>query len=137
MMNWVYGWLHRDFHFVTCLELFLHLDHQSTCKSVEQSLGLKKCASLDSLQAALLTEQITRMSGRCSLGLLDLDDKHGVLERSRGCNNSFRAAIDRSYATEATQESVVEITEKITGDNFYIILQSIFYQKHVAYMCVK
>lgn len=65
-------------------------------QAVGPSLGLKKSSSLESLQTAVAEADIKRA--------------HSRIVRGRGCNESFRAAIDKSYekpalATEDSMET--------------------------------
>lgn len=53
------------------------------------SLGLKKSSSLESLQTAVAEATLN--------GEIDLNRPHSRIVRGRGCNESFRAAIDKSY----------------------------------------
>lgn len=53
------------------------------------SLGLKKSSSLESLQTAVAEAALN--------GEIDLNRPHSRIVRGRGCNESFRAAIDKSY----------------------------------------
>lgn len=53
------------------------------------SLGLKKSSSLESLQTAVAEVTLN--------GEIDLNRPHSRIVRGRGCNESFRAAIDKSY----------------------------------------
>ena len=54
------------------------------------TLGLKKSSSLESLQTAM--SEVNRKSE-----LLPFHRPRANMVRGRGCNESFRAAIDKSY----------------------------------------
>uniref|UniRef100_A0A672J5M6 Partitioning defective 3 homolog n=1 Tax=Salarias fasciatus TaxID=181472 RepID=A0A672J5M6_SALFA len=58
-------------------------------QEVGRSLGLKKSSSLESLQTALAEITVN--------GELTVDRPRSRIIRGRGCNESFRAAIDKSY----------------------------------------
>ncbi|XP_075870985.1 partitioning defective 3 homolog [Nelusetta ayraudi] len=58
-------------------------------REVGPSLGLKKSSSLESLQTAVTEATLNGEAGRSRL--------HSRIVRGRGCNESFRAAIDKSY----------------------------------------
>ncbi|XP_033842159.2 partitioning defective 3 homolog [Periophthalmus magnuspinnatus] len=75
------------------------MDLGSSFPAVGPSLGLKKSASLESLQTALAEVSVTRA--------------HSHIVRGRGCNESFRAAIDKSY--EKTGSSTGPTTEEDTS----------------------
>lgn len=76
--------------FVSSLTLMplLHLPAGSE-RQVGPSLGLKKSSSLESLQTAVTEATLNGEVGRNRL--------HSRIVRGRGCNESFRAAIDKSY----------------------------------------
>uniref|UniRef100_A0A672J6P5 Partitioning defective 3 homolog n=1 Tax=Salarias fasciatus TaxID=181472 RepID=A0A672J6P5_SALFA len=61
----------------------------NTTPEVGRSLGLKKSSSLESLQTALAEITVN--------GELTVDRPRSRIIRGRGCNESFRAAIDKSY----------------------------------------
>lgn len=58
-------------------------------QQVGPSLGLKKSSSLESLQTAVAEATLN--------GEINMNRPHSRIVRSRGCNESFRAAIDKSY----------------------------------------
>ncbi|XP_061522324.1 partitioning defective 3 homolog isoform X2 [Phycodurus eques] len=65
------------------------MDLGSSGLNVGPSLGLKKSSSLESLHTALAAA--TRN------GEINVNRPHSRIIRGRGCNDSFRAAIDKSY----------------------------------------
>ncbi|XP_029955434.1 partitioning defective 3 homolog isoform X2 [Salarias fasciatus] len=65
------------------------MDLGSGEQEVGRSLGLKKSSSLESLQTALAEITVN--------GELTVDRPRSRIIRGRGCNESFRAAIDKSY----------------------------------------
>ncbi|XP_077410545.1 partitioning defective 3 homolog isoform X2 [Vanacampus margaritifer] len=65
------------------------MDLGSSGQNVGPSLGLKKSSSLESLHTALAAA--TRN------GEINVNRPRSRIIRSRGCNDSFRAAIDKSY----------------------------------------
>ncbi|XP_030612054.1 partitioning defective 3 homolog isoform X2 [Archocentrus centrarchus] len=65
------------------------MDLGSAEQQVGPSLGLKKSSSLESLQTAL--------AGVAMNGEINVHRTHSRIVRGRGCNESFRAAIDKSY----------------------------------------
>lgn len=69
-------------------------------QAVGPSLGLKKSSSLESLQTAVAEAALN--------GETDIKRSHSRIVRSRGCNESFRAAIDKSYEKPAvsTEDSI-------------------------------
>lgn len=60
-------------------------------QEVGPCLGLKKSSSLESLQTAVAEATLN--------GEIDVNRPHSRIVRGRGCNESFRAAIDKSYET--------------------------------------
>lgn len=74
---------------------------------VGPSLGLKKSSSLESLQTAVAEATLN--------GEINLNRPHSRIVRGRGCNESFRAAIDKSYerpgVTAAEEENSMETRE--------------------------
>lgn len=68
----------------------------SSTKDVGPSLGLKKSSSLESLQTAVAEVTLN--------GDLPFHRPRPRIIRGRGCNESFRAAIDKSYDRPATTE---------------------------------
>lgn len=69
-------------------------------QAVGPSLGLKKSSSLESLQTAVAEATLN--------GEADVKRSHSRIVRGRGCNESFRAAIDKSYEKPAasTEDSM-------------------------------
>lgn len=76
-------------------------------QQVGPSLGLKKSSSLESLQKALAAVALN--------GEINVHRTHSRIVRGRGCNESFRAAIDKSYekpgAPAAEEENSVDTCE--------------------------
>ncbi|XP_029985286.1 partitioning defective 3 homolog, partial [Sphaeramia orbicularis] len=79
----------------------------SSAKDVGPSLGLKKSSSLESLQTAVAEVTLN--------GDLPFHRPRPRIIRGRGCNESFRAAIDKSYdrpsATEEEDEGMETLEE--------------------------
>uniref|UniRef100_A0A671YRK1 Par-3 family cell polarity regulator n=1 Tax=Sparus aurata TaxID=8175 RepID=A0A671YRK1_SPAAU len=77
---------------------------------VGPSLGLKKSSSLESLQTAVAEATLN--------GEINLNRPHSRIVRGRGCNESFRAAIDKSYerpgVTAAEEENSMETLDEDT-----------------------
>lgn len=73
-------------------------------QQVGPSLGLKKSSSLESLQTAVAEATLN--------GEININRPRSRIVRSRGCNESFRAAIDKSYekpgVTVAEEENSME-----------------------------
>ncbi|XP_056440803.1 partitioning defective 3 homolog [Gadus chalcogrammus] len=70
-------------------------------QEVGPSLGLKKSSSLESLQTAVAEASLN--------GDINVHRPRQHINRGRGCNESFRAAIDKSYDTSvavATEEDI-------------------------------
>ena len=65
-------------------------------KEVGPTLGMKKSSSLESLQTMITEMKMDNIRGAKT-------SKNSRVVRGRGCNESFRAAVDRSY--EAAQDS--------------------------------
>lgn len=90
-------------------------------QEVRPSLGLKKSSSLESLQMAVAEATLN--------GEIDINRPHSQIVRGRGCNESFRAAIDKSYekpgVTTAEEENSME-----TGVYFLFLFCKIVYSKH-------
>lgn len=68
----------------------------SSTRDVGPSLGLKKSSSLESLQTAVAEVTLN--------GDLPFHRPRPRIIRGRGCNESFRAAIDKSYDRPAPPE---------------------------------
>ncbi|XP_053714846.1 partitioning defective 3 homolog isoform X3 [Synchiropus splendidus] len=79
----------------------------SSEQEVGPSLGLKKSSSLESLQTAVAEITLNGESGP--------QRSHSRIVRGRGCNDSFRAAIDKSYekvcANSAEEENSMDTHE--------------------------
>ncbi|KAM9790904.1 par-3 family cell polarity regulator alpha, b isoform 1-T1 [Syngnathus typhle] len=71
-------------------------DTGSSTKDVGPSLGLKKSSSLESLQTAVAEATLN--------GDLPFHRPRPRIIRGRGCNESFRAAIDKSYDRPAAED---------------------------------
>lgn len=82
-------------------------------QEVGPSLGLKKSSSLESLQTAVADATLN--------GEIDINRSHSRIVRGRGCNESFRAAIDKSYeqpaVTTAEEENSMETGETPPGSS--------------------
>uniref|UniRef100_A0A674PN21 Par-3 family cell polarity regulator n=1 Tax=Takifugu rubripes TaxID=31033 RepID=A0A674PN21_TAKRU len=78
---------------------------------VGPSLGLKKSSSLESLQTAVAEATLN--------GETDIKRSHSRIVRGRGCNESFRAAIDKSYEKSAapTEDSMDTLEEDTEGSS--------------------
>uniref|UniRef100_A0AAQ5Z0Y0 PDZ domain-containing protein n=1 Tax=Amphiprion ocellaris TaxID=80972 RepID=A0AAQ5Z0Y0_AMPOC len=84
------------------------------CRSSEQevgpSLGLKKSSSLESLQTAVAEVTLN--------GEINVNRPRSRIIRGRGCNESFRAAIDKSYekpsVTAGEEENSMETLDEDT-----------------------
>lgn len=73
-----------------CFTFYLFvLPPGSSTRDVGPSLGLKKSSSLESLQTAVAEVTLN--------GDLPFHRPRPRIIRGRGCNESFRAAIDKSY----------------------------------------
>uniref|UniRef100_A0A8C5NH84 PDZ domain-containing protein n=1 Tax=Gouania willdenowi TaxID=441366 RepID=A0A8C5NH84_GOUWI len=80
----------------------------SSTKDVGPSLGLKKSSSLESLQTAVAEVTLN--------GDLPFHRPRPRIIRGRGCNESFRAAIDKSYDRPAPTEEDDEGMETLEED---------------------
>uniref|UniRef100_A0A1A7W7I6 Par-3 partitioning defective 3 homolog n=2 Tax=Iconisemion striatum TaxID=60296 RepID=A0A1A7W7I6_9TELE len=80
----------------------------SSTKDVGPSLGLKKSSSLESLQTAVAEVTLN--------GDLPFHRPRPRIIRGRGCNESFRAAIDKSYDRPAVMEDDDEGMETLEED---------------------
>ncbi|XP_056155039.1 partitioning defective 3 homolog [Lampris incognitus] len=78
------------------------MDLGSSEQEVGPSLGLKKSSSLESLQTAVAEAMIN--------GDINVNRPRSRIIRGRGCNESFRAAIDKSY-----EKSGVMVTAEDNG----------------------
>ena len=81
-------------------EIFLFTDKKDPSQ-IGPTLGLKKSSSLESLQTAV--QEVTEDEGS---GLWRPPNRGMV--RGRGCNESFRAAVDRSYDGPPTDAEAME-----------------------------
>ena len=75
-------------------------------QEVGPELGLKKSSSLESLQTAVAESSLKSE--------INVNRPRSRISRSRGCNESFRAAIDKSYETPgvpSTEENSMETRE--------------------------
>lgn len=98
-------------------ELFVHVIHSvplyppsgSSTKDVGPSLGLKKSSSLESLQTAVAEVTLN--------GDVPFHRPRPRIIRGRGCNESFRAAIDKSYDRPAATEEDDEGMETCKASN--------------------
>ncbi|XP_069367147.1 par-3 family cell polarity regulator alpha, b isoform X6 [Paralichthys olivaceus] len=84
------------------------IDAGSSTKDVGPSLGLKKSSSLESLQTAVAEVTLN--------GDLPFHRPRPRIIRGRGCNESFRAAIDKSYDRPAPTEEDDEGMETLEED---------------------
>lgn len=82
--------------FINNWTLFCLTPSGSSTKDVGPSLGLKKSSSLESLQTAVAEVTLN--------GDLPFHRPRPRIIRGRGCNESFRAAIDKSYDRPAAME---------------------------------
>ncbi|XP_077416028.1 par-3 family cell polarity regulator alpha, b isoform X2 [Vanacampus margaritifer] len=80
----------------------------SSTRDVGPSLGLKKSSSLESLQTAVAEVTLN--------GDLPFHRPRPRIIRGRGCNESFRAAIDKSYDRPAAAEEEDEGMETLEED---------------------
>ncbi|KAM6989375.1 par-3 family cell polarity regulator alpha, b isoform 4-T4 [Tautogolabrus adspersus] len=80
----------------------------SSTRDVGPSLGLKKSSSLESLQTAVAEVTLN--------GDLPFHRPRPRIIRGRGCNESFRAAIDKSYDRPAATEEEDEGMETLEED---------------------
>lgn len=84
------------------------------------SLGLKKSSSLESLQTAVAEATLN--------GEIDLNRPHSRIVRGRGCNESFRAAIDKSY--EVAGVTVADEDNSMDTGVYLVILLYLEEPKH-------
>uniref|UniRef100_A0A8L0DU83 Par-3 family cell polarity regulator n=1 Tax=Oncorhynchus mykiss TaxID=8022 RepID=A0A8L0DU83_ONCMY len=78
----------------------------STGETIGPSLGLKKSSSLESLQTAVAEVTLN--------GEINLHRPRPRIIRGRGCNESFRAAIDKSYDKPGVIVTAMEELEEDT-----------------------
>ena len=64
-------------------------------KDIGPTLGLKKSSSLESLQTVV--QEIQMQEEETDVGCYGYRPNAIRVVRGRGCNDSFRAAVDRSY----------------------------------------
>uniref|UniRef100_A0A8D0D9X3 Par-3 family cell polarity regulator n=1 Tax=Sander lucioperca TaxID=283035 RepID=A0A8D0D9X3_SANLU len=85
-------------------------DGKAGSAEVGPSLGLKKSSSLESLQKAVAEALLN--------GEINVNRPRSRIARGRGCNESFRAAIDKSYekpgVTTAEEENSMETLDEDT-----------------------
>uniref|UniRef100_A0A8C2PQA0 Par-3 family cell polarity regulator alpha, b n=1 Tax=Cyprinus carpio TaxID=7962 RepID=A0A8C2PQA0_CYPCA len=81
----------------------------SSSHDVGPSLGLKKSSSLESLQTAVAEVTLN--------GDMPFHRPRPRIIRGRGCNESFRAAIDKSYDRPAANEDEEECMDTLEEDN--------------------
>ncbi|KAJ8278048.1 hypothetical protein GJAV_G00083260 [Gymnothorax javanicus] len=82
----------------------------SSAQDVGPSLGLKKSSSLESLQTAVAEVTLN--------GDIPFHRPRPRIIRGRGCNESFRAAIDKSYEkTAAEEDESMETLEEDTEES--------------------
>uniref|UniRef100_A0A3B5ASL6 Par-3 family cell polarity regulator n=1 Tax=Stegastes partitus TaxID=144197 RepID=A0A3B5ASL6_9TELE len=83
---------------------------RSSEQAVGPSLGLKKSSSLESLQTAVAEATLN--------GEINVNRPRSRIVRGRGCNESFRAAIDKSYekpgVTAGEEENSMETLDEDT-----------------------
>uniref|UniRef100_A0A8C7VIS8 Par-3 family cell polarity regulator n=1 Tax=Oncorhynchus mykiss TaxID=8022 RepID=A0A8C7VIS8_ONCMY len=84
------------------------MDLGSSTRDVGPSLGLKKSSSLESLQTAVAEVTLN--------GDMPFHRPRPRIIRGRGCNESFRAAIDKSYDRPAATEEDDEGMETLEED---------------------
>nr|XP_046227304.1 partitioning defective 3 homolog isoform X3 [Scatophagus argus] len=86
------------------------MDLGSAEQEVGPSLGLKKSSSLESLQTAVAEATLN--------GEINVNRPRSRIVRGRGCNESFRAAIDKSYekpgVSTAEEENSMETLDEDT-----------------------
>ncbi|XP_026146733.1 partitioning defective 3 homolog isoform X2 [Carassius auratus] len=85
------------------------MDLGSSSHDVGPSLGLKKSSSLESLQTAVAEVTLN--------GDMPFHRPRPRIIRGRGCNESFRAAIDKSYDRPAANEDEEECMDTLEEDN--------------------
>lgn len=84
------------------------MDLGSSTRDVGPSLGLKKSSSLESLQTAVAEVTLN--------GDMPFHRPRPRIIRGRGCNESFRAAIDKSYDRPAANEDEEECMDTLEED---------------------
>lgn len=89
------------------------------------TLGLKKSSSLESLQTAM--SEVNRKNE-----LLPFHRPRPNMVRGRGCNESFRAAIDKSYDGPAEDDDGKRERETRVCDRLTMHCHSFVYTSHVA-----
>lgn len=91
-------------HFLAIVKLFTFVI--GSAEQVVGPLGLKKSSSLESLQMAVADATVKDK--------INIQRMHSGISRGRCCNESFRAAIDKSYeksGTPATKDNSTETCE--------------------------
>uniref|UniRef100_A0A8C7PSQ7 Par-3 family cell polarity regulator n=1 Tax=Oncorhynchus mykiss TaxID=8022 RepID=A0A8C7PSQ7_ONCMY len=88
--------------------ILIALADRSSTRDVGPSLGLKKSSSLESLQTAVAEVTLN--------GDMPFHRPRPRIIRGRGCNESFRAAIDKSYDRPAATEEDDEGMETLEED---------------------
>ena len=79
-------------------------------RDIGPTLGLKKSSSLESLQTAV--QEIQMQEEEPVVGCYGYPRPSAIrVVRGRGCNESFRAAVDRSYDDQNGQEQNKESME--------------------------
>ncbi|KAM8822957.1 partitioning defective 3 homolog isoform 8-T8 [Spinachia spinachia] len=73
------------------------------------SLGLKRSSSLESLQTAIAEATLN--------GEINVKRAHSRIARGRGCNESFRAAIDKSYDKPVARAAQEDNSPKILDED--------------------
>uniref|UniRef100_A0A8C4DY07 Par-3 family cell polarity regulator n=1 Tax=Dicentrarchus labrax TaxID=13489 RepID=A0A8C4DY07_DICLA len=96
------------------------MDLGSAEQEVGPSLGLKKSSSLESLQTAVAEATIN--------GEINVNRPRSRIVRGRGCNESFRAAIDKSYekpgVTAAEEENSMETCK--CSDTEFLFFKTVY-----------
>lgn len=75
-------------------------------KDVGPTLGMKKSSSLESLQTVV--QEIQMQEEEPQIGCYGYRPNAVRVVRGRGCNESFRAAVDRSYDPSADSKEPME-----------------------------
>ena len=88
-LTWVHLVAHRPSHPLSCL---FYLSEPSAGGALGPTLGLWKSSSLESLQTAVSEAKQSRVKAQ-----VPFHRPRPHMVRGRGCNQSFRIAIDKSY----------------------------------------
>ena len=96
-------------------------------RDIGPTLGLKKSSSLESLQTVV--HEIQMQEEEPQIGCYGYRPNGVRVVRGRGCNESFRAAVDRSYESNDNKEHME--TRKILHSilrpsSHYIVLFKLF-----------